>query len=199
MQWSVLATGQSEEGGTTPALRRRGVIDGEPSDLGRIEPGQTVRLGVTRYQTVSGGYDHAMYAFRAFLDENGCRFPKGFDPPVHWEQLYDMEGAWDDRPHRYTKAILEKEAEKGVAYSCEALYLDPGWDTGFATFLWGDMARTAEGVRRRNAVEIRAESLAAHAAGLVDVDRLADGAGHCAGRPIRPRQPARRRRFWCPR
>jgi hypothetical protein len=137
MQWSILATDKSDQG---TKIRFGGVsmIDGEPSDLGRIRPGQTVKLGVTRYQTVAGGYENAMYAFRAFLDENGCRFPKGFDPPVHWEQLYDMEGAWDDRLHRYTKAIVEKEAQKGVAYSCEALYLDPGWDTGFATFLWGE-------------------------------------------------------------
>jgi len=137
MQWSVLAVDHKGRGAS---LRFGGVamIDGEPSDLGRIEPGKTVRLGVTRYQTLAGGYQEAMYAFRDFLDENGCRFPKGFNPPVHWEQLYDMNGAWDDRLHRYTKAILEKEAAKGVAYSCEALYLDPGWDTGFATFLWGD-------------------------------------------------------------
>lgn len=137
MQWSILAT---QKQGDATTLRFGGVrmIDGEPADLGRIEPGQTVRLGVTRYQTVAGGYNHAAYAFRAFLDENGCRFPKNFNAPVHWEQLYDMGGAWDDRLHRYTKAIVEKEAEKGVAYSCEAIYLDPGWDTGFATFLWGD-------------------------------------------------------------
>jgi hypothetical protein len=137
MQWSVLATDKTSRGVN---LRFGGasMIDGEPSDLGRIAPGQTVRLGVTRYQTVCGGYDRAMYAFRALLDENGCRFPQGFDPPVHWEQLYDMDGAWNDRLHNYTKAIVEKEAAKGVAYSCEALYLDPGWDTDFATFLWGE-------------------------------------------------------------
>ncbi len=137
MQWSVLATQKENK---EASLRFGGavMIDGEPSALGRMQPGQTVKLGVTRYQTVTGGYDNAMYAFRSFIDENGCHFPKGFNPPVHWEQLYDMEGAWDDRLHRYTKAIVEKEAQKGVAYSCEALYLDPGWDTGFATFLWGE-------------------------------------------------------------
>jgi hypothetical protein len=27
---------------------------------------------------------------------------------------------------------------KGKAYSCEALYLDPGWDTDFGTFIWGE-------------------------------------------------------------
>ncbi len=137
MQWSVLTVDRDDR---KASLRFGGVamIDGEPADLGRIQPGQTVRLGVTRYQTVSGPYQEAMYAFRGFLDENGCRFPKGFNPPVHWEQLYDMEGAWDDRLHRYTKAVVEEEARKGVAYRCEALYLDPGWDTGFATFFWGD-------------------------------------------------------------
>ena len=25
-----------------------------------------------------------------------------------------------------------------MAYSCEALYLDPGWDNDFATFRWGE-------------------------------------------------------------
>jgi len=137
MQWSVLATDKKPDG---VQLRFGGVsmLDGEPSDLGRMRPGQTVRLGVTRYQTVAGGYVEAMYAFRALLDENGSRFPQGFNPPIHWEQLYDMWGAWDDRLHKYTKAIVEKEAAKGVAYSCEALYLDPGWDDDFATFLWGE-------------------------------------------------------------
>ena len=73
-----------------------------------------------------------------YLDERGCRFPEDYGPPVHREQLYDMEGAWDDRANRYTKAIVEREAVKGQDYSCEALYLDPGWDTQFATFIWGE-------------------------------------------------------------
>jgi hypothetical protein len=33
-----------------------------------------------------------MYGYRRVLDERGCRFPATYDPPVHWEQLYDMEG-----------------------------------------------------------------------------------------------------------
>ena len=103
-----------------------------------MAPGAAVDLGVVRYETLKGGHTEACYAFRAMLDEHGCRFPKDFNPPVHWEQLYDMSGAWTDRLHRYTKAILEEEAAKGVAYSCEALYLDPGWDTDFGTFLWGE-------------------------------------------------------------
>lgn len=137
MLFSVVSTEKTPEG---TALRFGGacMISGEPAALTRIAPGQTVDLGVVRYQSMRGGYTDAMYAFRAMLDEKGCRFPKDYNPPVHWEQLYDMPEAWADRLHRYTKEIVEKEAQKGRDYSCEALYLDPGWDTDFGTFLWGE-------------------------------------------------------------
>lgn len=110
---------------------------GEPSELQRLRPGERVDLGVTRYQMVDGGYENVAYAYRAMLDVSGCRFPANYNPPVHWEQLYDMEGAWNHRKEQYTRAAVEAEAKKGIAYGCEALYLDPGWDTAFATWIWG--------------------------------------------------------------
>jgi hypothetical protein len=125
------------------------MADGEPSALRRIAPGQTMALGVTHLETVEGGYDEAAYAFRAFLDTQGCRFPAGYDPAVHWNELYDNP-EWNlaqprstqsprmTRPQAYTKALLEEEAKKAASYGCQALYLDPGWDTDFGTFLWGE-------------------------------------------------------------
>ncbi|MBA7564053.1 hypothetical protein ES708_05715 [subsurface metagenome] len=113
-------------------------IHSQPSALNRINPGDTVDLGVMRYQSIAGGYNEVAYSFRKMLDEKGCRFPSDYNPPIHWEQLYDMEGAWNNRIRNYTKARVEKEAVKGVEYSCESLYLDPGWDTKFGTFLWGE-------------------------------------------------------------
>lgn len=113
-------------------------FSGEPAALSRVRPGDRVDLGVSRYHVAAGGYEACAYAFRDFLDAQRCRFPATYNPPIHWEQLYDMEGAWDDRPHRYTLEALEKEARKGEAYRCEALYLDPGWDSAFATFWWGE-------------------------------------------------------------
>jgi hypothetical protein len=113
-------------------------VHSQPSSLSRINPGDIVDLGVMRYQSVAGGYNEVAYSYRAMLDEKGCRFPEKYNPPVHWEQLYDMEGAWNNRIINYTKARVEKEAVKGVEYNCESLYLDPGWDTKFGTFLWGE-------------------------------------------------------------
>jgi hypothetical protein len=110
----------------------------EPADLTRIEPGRSVNLGLVRYQSIKGDYNDTLYAFRRMLDEKGCRFPDGFNPPVHWNQLYNMWGAWDDRQNKYTRALVEQEAAQARDYGCESLYLDPGWDTLFGSFLWGE-------------------------------------------------------------
>jgi hypothetical protein len=113
-------------------------IASQPTALNRINPGDEVDMGIIRYQSIAGGYNEAAYSYRAMLDEKGCHFPDGFNPPIHWEQLYDMEGAWNNRAVNYTKALIEKESVKGVEYCCEALYLDPGWDTKFGNFIWGE-------------------------------------------------------------
>ncbi|MBI5093301.1 MAG: hypothetical protein HZB26_12780 [Candidatus Hydrogenedentes bacterium] len=148
IEWSAVSPLPA---GKTMALQFGGaaIVDGRPSSLRSIAPGQIVALGVTRYQTVKGDYTRAYYAFRAFLDERQCRFPKDYDPPVHWNELYDNpewtlstpgkpEGPRMTRPKAYTKALIELEAAKARDYSCESLYLDPGWDTDFGTFLWGE-------------------------------------------------------------
>ena len=121
----------------------------EPETSIRLEPGQRMQPGETRYVTVNRGYENASYAFRSFLDEKGCRFPESYDPPVHWNELYDNP-EWNlaapgsppeprlTRPLTYTKALMETEAKKAYQYGCKALYLDPGWDTDFGTFLWGE-------------------------------------------------------------
>ena len=133
------------------ALRFGGasMVAGDPSSLHEIQPGQRIELGVTRYETVKGHLKQAYYTFRAFLDEKGCRFPSGFNPPVHWNELYDNPewnlvspgsppGPRMTRPVTYTRKLIEEEAAKAREYSCEALYLDPGWDTDFGTLLWGE-------------------------------------------------------------
>lgn len=105
--------------------------------LERIEPGQTLNLGMTRYQPIaSTAYNDCAYAYRAMLDELGCRFPSDYNPPVQWNQLYNMPDTWKDRSI-YTRSSILKEAQKAREHSCQALYLDPGWDTSFGSFMWG--------------------------------------------------------------
>jgi len=104
---------------------------------------------VTRFVSLQAGYEPASRAFRNMLDEKGCRFPKDYNPPVHWNELYDNPewnlgspghppGKRMTRPLAYTRRLLLEEADKAREYHCEALYLDPGWDTDFGSLLWGE-------------------------------------------------------------
>jgi hypothetical protein len=149
LEFSVLSTVVAPE---AVALRYGGacLVDGLPNCLAEIPPGRSISLGLNRYQTVKGNYLPGLYALRAFLDEQGCRFPANYNPPVHRNELYynpfwtvatpgKPPGKLDDtRAVLYTKALLEAEAAKARDYSCESLYLDPGWDSNFGTLLWGE-------------------------------------------------------------
>ncbi len=142
------------------------LFSGEPSALGEIAPGKTVALGITRYQVVANDRREAWYGFRGFLDEHGCRYPPSFDPPVHWNELYD-NAEWNlatpgtpklkgsTRAVTYTRQALELEAVKAAAYGCQSLYLDPGWDTAFGSLQWGEAwlgnrREFIEGIRQRH-------------------------------------------------
>jgi hypothetical protein len=137
-----------------------------------LAPGATVEFGMMRYQNVAGGYREAAYAYRELLDAQGCRFPAGFNPPVHWNELYDNPEWWITAPGKmpkgsriatrhavYTRADMEREAEKARDYHCESLYLDPGWDTTFASFQWdearlGSAADFVKAMRERHGLAV---------------------------------------------
>ena len=153
MELSVLSTLVRDDG---LWLRFGGacMISGEPAAWCAIAPGEKRQLGVMRYHRLDGAYGPpAAYAFREMLDEKGCRFPRGYDPPVHWNELYDNPewslttptdpavarvGREKTRAATYTRELIEQEAVKAKDYGCEAIYLDPGWDTAFGSFLWDE-------------------------------------------------------------
>lgn len=147
MEFSVLDT-RADGGGTLMCFGGVGLRDGEPSSVTTILAGERITLGTTRFETTRGDFTESYYAFRRFLDQQGCHFPADFDPPVHWNELYDTAEYTlstpgnPPRPRKtrhltYTRDIILHEAEKARDYSCEALYLDPGWDTEFGSFIWG--------------------------------------------------------------
>lgn len=147
LQYSVLAL---ETCSSHVSLRFGGaaMIDGEPAGSKRLEPGEEIPFGVTRYVLLEGGYMNAAYAFRALLDEKGCKYPTNFNPPVHWNELYGnpewsihspgRPGARNSRQLAYSRKMMEIEASFAVQYQAESLYMDPGWDTHFGSFLWGE-------------------------------------------------------------
>ena len=147
MEWSLLEPVWSTPEGAKEAemVMRFGGAGrwklGEPAAAAKLKPGASFTFGTTRYEVVDGGWKEATYAFRRAMEREGHVTPPGFDPPVHWNELYDNSfwGGPDTAERRaqlYRRADMIAEADKAHELGCEALYLDPGWDTAMSSCLW---------------------------------------------------------------
>jgi hypothetical protein len=124
-----------------------GIFQGDPEHGAWLAPGESHPFGVTRLTAFEGGIEQGFYLFRAEMESRGHGCPKGFNPPVHWNELYDNKLWWlrgggmdlpENRKKYYTLADMKEEAAKARDIGCEALYLDPGWDTLFASKIWDE-------------------------------------------------------------
>jgi hypothetical protein len=114
---------------------------GEPSTAHVLAPGAEYTFGATYYATYTGGIAQAYQVYRDFIDSRGHGFPENYDPPVNWNELYDV-GWYHSDPDKlkqfYTREALLKEAEKARDVGCDLLYLDPGWEVAEGTTLWDE-------------------------------------------------------------
>ena len=111
----------------------------------RLAPGATHDFGVTRLTPFRGDYVQGYYAFRGEMEARGHTIADSYDPPSHWNELYDNKLWWtgdsanaENRKKFYTLADLRDAAGKAHYMGCEALYLDPGWDTPQSSKIWGE-------------------------------------------------------------
>lgn len=123
------------------------IFERDPEHGASLAPGESFHFGATRITACTGGINEGFYAFRSEMEERGQGCPAGFDPPVHWNELYDNKLWWlpnngqDDPAERrkfYALADMKAEAAKARDYHCEALYMDPGWDTSFGSKIWDE-------------------------------------------------------------
>jgi hypothetical protein len=162
MEWSLM---EPLKRGTETAVRFGGAGQwkhGHPESSARLDPGKSYQFGETRFQAIDGNWKQAFYAYRGFVEGNGCRTPQQYNPPVHWNELYDNEyypkvcaladqyffksnrgfcPEFYERNERllneyYSLKLMKAEAAKAKELGCEALYLDPGWDTGPSHQIW---------------------------------------------------------------
>jgi hypothetical protein len=147
MEWSILdrvSLGRDRAGLRWGGF---GFYLGEPVHGAWLPPGQSHRFGVTRLTAYQGGMLEGFYTFRQEMAERGHGCPPAFNPPVHWNELYDNKLWWlpadqqgdpEMRKRYYTLSDMKEEAAKAKAIGCEALYLDPGWDTLFGSKIWDE-------------------------------------------------------------
>jgi hypothetical protein len=149
LEWSLLevlpkvASGSAEK-----ALRFGGAGRwklGDPERAARLAPGGSFTFGVTRYEALDGDWREAYAVFRRFTESKGHVLPKGYNPPVHWNELYDNKLWWaeggvnaENQKKYYQRKDMEEEAAKARELGCECLYLDPGWDTVLGSTIWAE-------------------------------------------------------------
>jgi acetyl esterase/lipase len=143
LEW--LAAQKIAPAATQKALRFGGAGQwklGDPEGASRLAPGASFTFGITRYQAIDGDWRQAYAAFRRFTESKGHVTPQGFNPPVHWNELYDNKYWWLNQPtpenlkKYYQKKDMEAEADKAKEIGCGCLYLDPSWDTTFGSNFW---------------------------------------------------------------
>lgn len=120
-----------------------GIWHNDPEGASELSPGEEIRFGTTRYILLNGDWKSGYYEFRKFMEEKGHKFPENYNPPIHWNELYDNPLWWnpdtpENRKKFYSLPQILEEAEKAQEIGCEALYLDPGWDTSFASSIWAE-------------------------------------------------------------
>jgi hypothetical protein len=115
-----------------------GLWRGDPESGQELPIGGKVDFGLTHYELIDGGWKEGYYAFRAFMGSHGKKFPQTFNPPVHWNELYNLSWRLGDGSTRYSLKQLYREAEIAADIGCEALYLDPGWDTVEGSTIWDE-------------------------------------------------------------
>jgi hypothetical protein len=147
MEWSVLDRVLLDQERIALRWGGFGIFEGDPEGAARLSPGSSHTFGVTRITPYVGDLTEGFYSFRAEMAERGHGCPEGFDPPVHWNELYDNKLWWlgggetdkpENRRNYYLLSDMKQEAAKAREIGCQALYLDPGWDTSFASKIWDE-------------------------------------------------------------
>lgn len=113
----------------------------EPYKATALAPKETFIFGVTRYEIYKGGISDGYALYRKWLNSNGHKLPENYNPPINWNELYDV-GWYHSNPEKlkqfYTRDALMDEARKAKEIGWELLYLDPGWEVCEGTALWDE-------------------------------------------------------------
>ena len=109
-----------------------------PDRADRLRGESTYEFGATRIVPIQGDWQNGYRAYKELLLEKGHSFPADFDPPVHWNELYNLgwRGGFNtplqELPELYAEAALAKDI------GAEAFYFDPVWDIFEGSSVWDE-------------------------------------------------------------
>ncbi len=122
------------------------LYEGNPELATILEPNESYTFGVTRYAVYEGDYKEGYYLYRSHLDEHGHKFKQDYNPPVHWNELYNLGWVAEKTGffvegtefEIYTLEQLYEEAGLARDIGAECLYLDPGWNIALGSSIWNE-------------------------------------------------------------
>ena len=141
VEYSMLETEKRDDGvylnfgGAAPCLFN------EPFAARRLGVHKQMAFGISRFHFYEGLWRRGSYMFRDYMSSRGHGLPDNYNPSVHWNELYNVgwyHGDPDLLAKHYTLDALEREARRAADTGCEALYLDPGWETCEGSTQWDD-------------------------------------------------------------
>jgi hypothetical protein len=98
----------------------------------------TFEFGATRICPVEGDWQEGYKTYKGFLLEKGHGCPPDFDPPLHWNELYNL--GWRGGDNTPLQELPELYAEAAIArdIGAEAFYFDPVWDVVEGSSIWDE-------------------------------------------------------------
>ncbi|MGI9148247.1 MAG: hypothetical protein ACR2IK_17120 [Chloroflexota bacterium] len=127
-------------GGANLCLRFGGVgrYQASPESARVIGPESGIDFGVTRVYPVEGDWAAGYAVYKDFLKQKGHTIPSDFDPPVHWNELYNLGWRGGDNAALQEPPEIMAEAALAKDIGAEALYFDPVWDVFEGSSVWDE-------------------------------------------------------------
>ncbi len=127
-------------GGANVCFRFAGVgrYNTVPEAIREIGRDAVVEFGVTQIYPVKGDWRAGYKTYKSFTLEKGHACPPDFDPPLHWNELYNLGWRGGDNAPLQELSDLYDEAAAAKDIGAEALYLDPVWDVVEGSSIWDE-------------------------------------------------------------
>jgi len=117
-----------------------GLYRGDPEAAQMLGPEGQIVFGPTRLSTFVGDWPEGYQAYKMQLRSRGHGLSDDYNPPLHWNELYNLGWRLGDNAPLQTRQQLDAEAVLAADVGAESLYLDPTWDIAEGTTVW-DAAR----------------------------------------------------------
>lgn len=132
-------TGGAKAGSAVFRFGGAGYTHGAPGVAVRLDnETRQFRFGTTSIVPFEGGWEDGHRTYAQLMREKGHVTPKGFNPPVHWNELYELSWRGGNNAPLQELPELYAQAEIAQTFGAEAFYFDPVWDLFEGSSVWDE-------------------------------------------------------------